>query len=362
MLHPSTVHLCISRKWTAEKWIFRAPLSQNVFRHTLHWTRFLPVAGLMNCVPKFTGTAPHCRLAGDWGFRNCPDDGIDEADMEFDSRGRPGPCEWPDFGLRDRDSRLKFRALWWLLASSRISFFGSLRSDDDDGALLLAMLAVLFIKLEKDDAMRLAASGLSEFCNEFGCGGRWNGRWWPAMAAIFIKPAAWFGRDDLSLPVDSDKRRRAAWAAATCCKWCRSNSGLSRVDGCAGGKPVKRRKSNGCIFCKWFRGLDEPINAEAIVVGEWLLLMLAALLQGDDDGLLKKLFRWLGGRPAASFWCIWFDSWSCECANDPRCMFIGWAASRGGDNRLLGDITICFWSDKKLVIDWFALWNSSSCW
>jgi hypothetical protein len=48
MLHPSTVHLCISRKWTAEKWILRAPLSQKVLRQTLHWTRFLPVAGLIS--------------------------------------------------------------------------------------------------------------------------------------------------------------------------------------------------------------------------------------------------------------------------------------------------------------------------
>lgn len=40
--HPATVHLCISRRWTALKWIFRAPLSQNVLRQTAHWTRLLP--------------------------------------------------------------------------------------------------------------------------------------------------------------------------------------------------------------------------------------------------------------------------------------------------------------------------------
>ena len=42
MLHPSTVHLCISRRWTALKWILRAPLSQKVFKQAEHWTRFLP--------------------------------------------------------------------------------------------------------------------------------------------------------------------------------------------------------------------------------------------------------------------------------------------------------------------------------
>lgn len=47
MLQPCTVHLCISRKCTAEKWIFSAPLSQNVFRQTLHFTRFLPVVGFV---------------------------------------------------------------------------------------------------------------------------------------------------------------------------------------------------------------------------------------------------------------------------------------------------------------------------
>ena len=36
MLQPGTEHLCISRKCTALKWIFKAPLSQNVFRQTLH--------------------------------------------------------------------------------------------------------------------------------------------------------------------------------------------------------------------------------------------------------------------------------------------------------------------------------------
>lgn len=53
ILQPSTVHLCISRRCTAEKWIFNAPLSQNVFRQTLHWTRFLPVAGFINWVWKY---------------------------------------------------------------------------------------------------------------------------------------------------------------------------------------------------------------------------------------------------------------------------------------------------------------------
>ena len=52
MLHPGTEHLCISLRCTAEKWILSAPLSQNVFRHTLHCTRFLPVAGLTNEVPR----------------------------------------------------------------------------------------------------------------------------------------------------------------------------------------------------------------------------------------------------------------------------------------------------------------------
>lgn len=47
MLQPLTVHLCISRKCTALKWIFRAPLSQNVLRQTLHLTLFLPVVGFV---------------------------------------------------------------------------------------------------------------------------------------------------------------------------------------------------------------------------------------------------------------------------------------------------------------------------
>lgn len=362
MLHPSTVHLCISRKCTAEKWIFSAPLSQKVFRQTLHCTRFLPVAGLMNWVPKLTGTAPHWRFAGDWGLRIWLEEDICGPDIEFDRRGRPGP--WCDLGLRGRDSRVKFKALWWWLFCSSLlwslwSLFASLRCsiDDDEFLLFFDMLAELFIRLENDDAIRLAANGF----NAFGCGGMGKGKWWPAIAAIFIKPAAWFGNADLSLPVDSDMRRRAAWAAATCCKWWRSNSGLNLVVWCDGGNPANRRKSNGCIFCKWFNGLDDPISVDAIVVGEWLLFKLA-LLHGDDDGLLKKLFRWFGGNPAANFWCIWFDNCNCVWANDPRCMFIGWVAKRGGDKRLLGDITICFCSDKKSLIDWFALWNSNNCW
>lgn len=42
IVQPAVVHRCISRRWTAEKWIFSAPLSQKVFMQTLHWTRFLP--------------------------------------------------------------------------------------------------------------------------------------------------------------------------------------------------------------------------------------------------------------------------------------------------------------------------------
>ena len=34
MVQPFTVHRCISRRWTALKWILRAPLSQKVFMHT----------------------------------------------------------------------------------------------------------------------------------------------------------------------------------------------------------------------------------------------------------------------------------------------------------------------------------------
>ena len=40
---PSTLHACISRKCTAEKCILSAPLSQKVFKQTLHCTRFFPV-------------------------------------------------------------------------------------------------------------------------------------------------------------------------------------------------------------------------------------------------------------------------------------------------------------------------------
>ena len=63
MLHPGTVHLCISLRCTAEKWILRAPLSQNVLRHTLHWTLFLPVAGLTKLVPRSSNMASNCLLA-----------------------------------------------------------------------------------------------------------------------------------------------------------------------------------------------------------------------------------------------------------------------------------------------------------
>ena len=62
MLQPGTVHLCISRRCTAEKWILSAPLSQNVFRHTLHWTRFLPVLGLTKEVPRSSNMASNWRL------------------------------------------------------------------------------------------------------------------------------------------------------------------------------------------------------------------------------------------------------------------------------------------------------------
>ena len=55
MLQPSAVHLCISRRCTAEKCILRAPLSQNVLRQTLHCTLFLPVTGLIREVPIFIG-------------------------------------------------------------------------------------------------------------------------------------------------------------------------------------------------------------------------------------------------------------------------------------------------------------------
>ena len=62
MLQPCIVHLCISRKCTALKWIFKAPLSQNVFRQTLHWTRFFPVAGLTKVVPRSSWKAAYCRV------------------------------------------------------------------------------------------------------------------------------------------------------------------------------------------------------------------------------------------------------------------------------------------------------------
>ena len=38
-------------RWTAEKWILSAPLSQNVLRQTLHWTRFFPVVGDTKEIP-----------------------------------------------------------------------------------------------------------------------------------------------------------------------------------------------------------------------------------------------------------------------------------------------------------------------
>ena len=62
MLQPGTEHLCISRKCTALKWIFKAPLSQKVFRQTLHWTLFFPVAGLTKVVPRSSWKAAYCRV------------------------------------------------------------------------------------------------------------------------------------------------------------------------------------------------------------------------------------------------------------------------------------------------------------
>jgi len=70
MLHPGTVHLCISRRWTALKWILSAPLSQKVFRQTLHWTLFLPVVGLTKAVPRSSNIASKC-LSGS-GLRPGP--------------------------------------------------------------------------------------------------------------------------------------------------------------------------------------------------------------------------------------------------------------------------------------------------
>lgn len=58
MLQPSTVHLCISRRCTAEKWILRAPLSQKVLKQIEHWTRFFPVDGLMNWPARLMGGEP----------------------------------------------------------------------------------------------------------------------------------------------------------------------------------------------------------------------------------------------------------------------------------------------------------------
>ena len=55
MLQPWMVHLCISRRCTALKWILSAPLSQKVFMQTLHWTRFFPVVGLTKVVPRSSG-------------------------------------------------------------------------------------------------------------------------------------------------------------------------------------------------------------------------------------------------------------------------------------------------------------------
>lgn len=381
--HPSTVHLCISRKCTAEKWILSAPLSQNVFKQTLHWTRFLPVAGFMNCVPKFRGNEPQLRLAGECDFRNCARFDGDWL-IPCDWRERELCCDDIDFGLRLPESRLRFSALelWCFMSSwrprSRASFFDSLRASWCCCSIILFDLAKftaeLFIRLENCDAIKLAANGFKAF----GCGGNGNGKWCPAIA-IFINPAAWFWSAALSfalLPDSLSFLRAASWAAATCCKWWRSSrsiSGLNRPDELpigGGGNPDKpaprQRKSNGCIFCRWFNGLDDELTNDAIAFGEWRLLFVLAFDplfpfdDVDDDAFLKNWFKWLGGNPAANFWCIWFVKWSCEWANEPRCMFIGWVANCGGDDRLLGDITICFCNDSRFDIDWFAFWNCSA--
>lgn len=138
MLQPSTVHLCISRRCTAEKWIFKAPLSQKVFRQTLHCTRFFPVAGFINWVPRFKGMLddPQCRLVG-------VDDFLPTILLEC-------LC---DFVISL--SRLKFKTLWDISSDSSSSSEGNStlfavddRYSDD----------LLDVRLGKDDATSVAAA------------------------------------------------------------------------------------------------------------------------------------------------------------------------------------------------------------
>lgn len=289
ILHPSTVHLCISRKCTAEKCIFKAPLSQNVFKHTLHWTRFLPVAGLINCVPKFNGTDPHCRLPGDCTFRTCPRARcIDCPDVNRDNG------DLPDFGLRLLESLLKFNAfrLWWEPLSVRW-WPGSLLLSVAGGALLF-LIFELFIKFEKEVAIKLAANGFRELAKELGWGDNANGMWCPVIVK-FIKPVEWFGNlfGFMFIAEVSDIRLRACAAATCCCKWCRSSSGLNdwwpawNADRLAAAAP-NRRKSNGCIFCRWFSGLDALTSVDVIAVAEIELTRAAPGLCGEvADWFLK---------------------------------------------------------------------------
>lgn len=144
-------------------------MSQNVFKHTLHCTRFLPVAGFMNCVPKFNGKLgdPHCLFVGVDGFLP----------------GRILDCLGV---LRDSLSRLKLRALCEFSSPSSSSslFVFALKTSALDGDLLPVDIEV-FIKPEKEDATKPAAAkeftdaatmAAAEWAKEAGGGGGGGGK------------------------------------------------------------------------------------------------------------------------------------------------------------------------------------------
>lgn len=297
MLQPSTVHLCISRRCTAEKWIFKAPLSQNVFRQTLHCTRFLPVAGLINCVPKLRGRLgePQWRLVGVVGLR--PGSGLG----------------WRGV-FKESLSRLRLSALWeFSSASSSSSEANSelappLRKSVVDGDLLPVDILVL-TRPGKEEATRLAAAreltetaaamAAAEWVREVGGGGG-GGR--QEAREEFIER---FRPTDGSL---SEPLRREVI------------SGLGAV-GNALSPELSFLKSNGCML--WSRLSGDTLSDEVSGPG------------GEDVVVGGDIFKKLRG-------CFWCGDMAAKCE--------AWKAEGtvGGEGRRFGDIARLEFGDGRL--------------
>lgn len=270
MLHPSTVHLCISRRWTAEKCIFSAPLSQNVFKHTLHCTLFLPVAGLMNCVPRFRGSPgePHCRFVGVSGLRQ---------DMLLGCLT----------DLAVSLSRLRFNALWVSSSSSSdpTSLFASPLTGSPDRGDFLAVDKPVDIRLGNVEATKLAAANelaamaaaewLKDVDSELGGGG--GGHIANEVDMLRFKPAGDSLSDDLRLTDASEIPTPSFLKSNGCMLWRRFNGDefimllyviLEGVEDISGSPrdPIFR-KLKGCFWCGDMVGNQEGWKAEGEKVG-----------------------------------------------------------------------------------------------